>query len=481
GSDTSGQASAQYVYPSATSYTATLVVSNSAGCTDSLKKTVNVKQEVLAGFNYTNACSNAGVQFTDNTIAPLPVSQHTHTWNFNGSSITGISPVYAFGIAGTFPVSLTVNGTNGCVSTVTKMVKVYSSPGALFSSQDFCKNDTIALNNQSFGNQAITAWSWSLDNSFFSASQNPLLSSGTAGVHALRLTLTDSTGCKDSITKNITVHNLPVLDFSTNPSLYLYPFQNITLISNHATGNSYNWSVSNGFSSTLNSPSVVFTDTGTYTVTLVYADSNNCKNTKQNMLSVISRTTDLAIVDLVTSLQTDNFCSVSATLVNTGKVVISTFNLELLVPNSTVIKETWTGTLNPGSAVTHDFQAQPFIKDAGKSEFLCSVILDVNGAPDNRRDNDEYCAAITTLNSLYTLFPNPANDYIHLPFVIGKETKVNIEIFDLIGKLVLSEETSFTNPGLNLLGVSIVSLEKGYYTFRVRMNNRTFTQRFLKD
>jgi hypothetical protein len=72
-------------------------------------------------------------------------------------------------------------------------------------------------------------------------------------------------------------------------------------------------------------------------------------------------------------------------------------------------------------------------------------------------------------NSLMSICPNPANDFIQIK--MNNSANASIEIFDMSGSLLYSEQTS--NP---VVSVDTRLWKKGNYVVRLRQNNRTNTQ-----
>jgi PKD repeat protein len=478
--DTSNLSSPSYSFPLQTTYTVSLIVTNSQGCSGTLQKVIGVNAEVKADFSYKSPCANTPVNFSDSSIVPSPAGSHTYIWDFDGIPGSGQNANYYFGIPGTFPVTLKVMGNNGCNSQITKNITIYAPPTPQFSVSNFCAADTTYLVDLSLPNAGtITKWNWRLDGLTFSSASNPLLTTMISGSHTIYLTVQNNFGCKDSLSKTITVHSLPSVSFVTNPLQYFYPQQAIALVPNTNTG-TFNWTASNGFSSAIQMPSITFSDTGTYTITLNYRDLNSCKGTYQKTLSVSARITDLAIINMSLLEQSGGFYEITADLVNTGSRVVNLFDIGMNLRNGGSLMESWSGTLAPGSAFSYTFVSHPQILNHQTSDFVCTTILNVNGAQDDRADNDQQCEAVVSdQNSLGALFPNPAEYEVILPLILSREAKITIEIYDMIGNIVLSDESQIEATGLQLVKVPVVSLEAGCYTVQVSFDNKKFTQQLL--
>lgn len=70
-----------------------------------------------------------------------------------------------------------------------------------------------------------------------------------------------------------------------------------------------------------------------------------------------------------------------------------------------------------------------------------------------------------------SIYPNPATDYIHF---LGKTTIVDINIYDLSGKLIRNFQNSVNNQ------INISDLPKGNYILKYSSNNKQFSEKIIK-
>ena len=73
------------------------------------------------------------------------------------------------------------------------------------------------------------------------------------------------------------------------------------------------------------------------------------------------------------------------------------------------------------------------------------------------------------------MHPNPASDKITLTFSGGTLKGAKVLVYDLSGKLVLSQQCTNSQPEI---GISV--LEKGIYILQLNAESGTFRQRFMK-
>jgi PKD repeat protein len=151
------------------------------GCSSELTQTLlNVKTGPVVGFSYVGKCEDETIKFTNESAGSISGFQ----WNFgNGNTSTLESPSETFADYGNYNVSLLTTGTNGCISTLTKPVNIYSVPQTNFSLDlppFSCSGSLSQFNDLTppMADSNIASWAWSFgDQAGGTASQkNPLYS-----------------------------------------------------------------------------------------------------------------------------------------------------------------------------------------------------------------------------------------------------------------------------------------------------------------
>jgi len=106
----------------------------------------------------------------------------------------------------------------------------------------------------------------------------------------LKLLVSNSFGCSDSMTKNINVWNNPKAAFSLSNDSIQCLKNNVFNFSNLSTpgidSNSYNWSFGNGFNSTQKNPVYSYPSVGNYTVKLLATNTKNCKDSITHNINI---------------------------------------------------------------------------------------------------------------------------------------------------------------------------------------------------
>ena len=117
-----------HTYAAPGTYTVTHSVETSNGCADEVTQTVTVVAAPAASFTATTVCQGETTQFTSTTTGDQISG---YSWNFgdNTPNGTGETTTHTYASAGTFRVTLTVEGSGGtCAGTAMQNVTVYATP-----------------------------------------------------------------------------------------------------------------------------------------------------------------------------------------------------------------------------------------------------------------------------------------------------------------------------------------------------------------
>ncbi|MGE5423916.1 MAG: PKD domain-containing protein, partial [Syntrophothermus sp.] len=188
-------------YATAGSYDVKLLLTNNAGCKDSLVHTVKVHAQPKASFENTLACSGNPTFFTDRSLQG-DTTLHVWQWNFGVPGIkkdTSLeqNPVYYYKTSGTYPVRLLVRDNYGCYDTVDSTVNVFTSPVSAFRLVDNYegKPGKILLNNESIGAEAFY---WDFGNGYHSTDENPIVTYSDDGTYLIKLISYSDNECTDT-------------------------------------------------------------------------------------------------------------------------------------------------------------------------------------------------------------------------------------------------------------------------------------------
>jgi gliding motility-associated-like protein len=240
----------------------------------------------------TTGCSSAIITFTDQSTGG-PTSWE---WDFgDGSALVFLqNPIHFYAAPGTYTVTLTASNSSGSdIEIKTSYITIFSGPTAQFTVIDSngCLPFTVDfLDATILGGGAITSWAWDFGDGGTSIIQNPTYTYTSIGTYTVSLTVTDTNGCSNIITKtnHITVSTSPVSSFTQNTSISCTFPLNVNFTNNSTgTGLSYDWSFGNGDTSTLQTPPFqTYNSMGTFTNTLIVTNVNGCSDTSSQIVTI---------------------------------------------------------------------------------------------------------------------------------------------------------------------------------------------------
>ncbi len=284
-----GTSSSQYapthVYSIPGFYSVTLTVTTSNGCTDSVRYNnyIKVGLQPFVNFTYSNGvgCAPHAVQFT-NTSSNFVTCQ----WNFgDGTVSTSTNPSHTYTGNGIFSVTLTCWGPSGCTRsrTIGNIINV-SSAHALFSANPRigCPPLNVNFFNPSYGNHLTYLWDFGDGGSSTLAA--PTHTYTTGGQFNVKLIVTDSLGCTDTLYKPSYIQTLnPAANYIPPPTTV--GCAPVTAQFTDATVGSVGWlwDFGDGTTSTLQNPNHTYLIPGFYTVSLTTQSAGGgCTQTISN-------------------------------------------------------------------------------------------------------------------------------------------------------------------------------------------------------
>jgi gliding motility-associated-like protein len=185
--------------------------------------------------------------------------------------------------------TITVNATNnyivtvtnsfGCTGTASKIVTVNLTPTASFTADTLtgCSPLTVTFNNNSSN---AASYLWNFGNTATSVATSPSYNYDSSGIYTVTLIAYSSAGCTDTMVRQnlITILGLPVVSssFTADTQKGCSPFT-VRFINTSGTDSSYLWNFGDGSpADTAKNPTHTFLDSGSYTITLITTNTNDC-------------------------------------------------------------------------------------------------------------------------------------------------------------------------------------------------------------
>jgi gliding motility-associated-like protein len=283
-----------HTYTTANTYSVRLTVYNNFGCSQSFQKSVTVYSLPQADFTLDSVCLGSTSHFTNTSVQGSGVINN-YLWDFNYSSsidtLSNQSPAtFNYTTTGIHVVHLSVTDVNGCSSSISKNTLVFSLPTADFIVKNNCKGQNTLFENHSIaGDNPLSNYYWTPFNKtdtnlnvFF---PNPT----TLNVSLIAI---DAKGCRDTISKNITVFDKPDAGILPTDSI-VCENEPLTLNDSSTRGVSapitkYQWDMQpdNVIDYTTKNVSHSYSNGGDYFVYHIVIDTNNCSDTAVKKIHV---------------------------------------------------------------------------------------------------------------------------------------------------------------------------------------------------
>jgi PKD repeat protein len=276
---------------------------------------VNVYPVPTASFNIniTNQCL-ANNSFTFSNTSTISAGTLLFQWFFgDGTTANTISPAHAYTVAGTYTVKLIVTTGNGCKDSITKQVVVNPQSTASFTAN--AANQCISGNNYLFTNtSAVTGtatYKWYFGDGGTSILFSPAYSYTLPGNYIVKLMVTTSNGCVDSISKPVTVYPQPITLFNVNATNQCQTSNNFIFTNNSSITSgtiSYFWRFGDGGLSNANNPTHAYASAGTYNVILLTVSNFGCRDSISQIVNVNPQpTATFAVNNLNQCFNANNF------------------------------------------------------------------------------------------------------------------------------------------------------------------------------
>ncbi|MBL3654989.1 PKD domain-containing protein [Fulvivirga sediminis] len=262
------------------------LIASIPGCAaEAIDVLTNINDGPVPAFQVNDDCVGTPMQFSNQSEGNIT----NYHWDFgNGYTSSLENPFFEYGDPGTFDVTLNVINDVGCESDLTRSVSVYQLPNVQFNNELACEGSlTQFIDASEVGDANLQAWRWEFDDGEFSTERNPTHNFAADGRYDVKLAVTTTNGCKDSIQQPVSVNPAPEVDFSydklclkevvefTDQSEPVLGFDNI----------SWAWDLGGVYSGEQN-PSITFQYPINYNIGLTVTSENLCSATKYKTITV---------------------------------------------------------------------------------------------------------------------------------------------------------------------------------------------------
>ena len=210
GSSPTNKVKQTVVYNNQKEYNVRLIVTDTAGCTDTLVKTVQVLGYAGAfSYDTTNGCAPLTVNFTSYVKGNVP----TMIWDFGDGNTqlgnhTQPNITYTYKTPGKYIPRMIFNNNQGCIVGSDGNDTIYvDGVTPEFENTAPCQYTTVQFFDKSRGEfSPINYREWTFHNGAISQLADPKMSYGPPGNYKVKLVATNTRGCIDSIEREITIY-----------------------------------------------------------------------------------------------------------------------------------------------------------------------------------------------------------------------------------------------------------------------------------
>jgi gliding motility-associated-like protein len=316
-----------HLYAKDSAYEVELVVTNVAGCTDTISHIVRVFSNPVADFSTDNVCDKQKVIF--NNLSFSKVDTIYNTWDFgDGLTSNSLNPYHTYKDTGDYTVDLSIRTNRGCINSITKRIRIYPNPSSLIDVQP--TEQCIDGNIFTFSAKSTDVFDTKLDHRWYLGNGDSSLLSNfnysytTADTFDVSLIAFNDQNCKDTTTQRIIVHPMPISKFDIDtPGMCIntnrFTFENQSLIKGTSLNNK--WYFGDGDSSSVKDPSHRYSVHSSKVITLITTSLFGCKDTSQNSVEVHPMPTAVPFVnDTAQCLNNQNVLFIDSSYIDYGSL-----------------------------------------------------------------------------------------------------------------------------------------------------------------
>jgi len=465
---TSSLKSPTHVYAKSGPFQVKLVITSSVGCKDSVSKSIRVQPTPKAAFIYRNACVGTPVIFTNkSTDTTIGVTgSDTYLWNFgNGNTSTAPSPANTYKANGIYKVKLIATSKYGCIDSAVQKVtpNPETVPNIVYSGA--CTKNAVAFGDSDANDLGATySWDFGDNSSFVSYTDATTHTYNTGNTYKVQLILTNGAGCTDTGTASVLISDHPVASF-TAPDVCFGKVMTFANKSTPTSGLTYSWNFGDSLSgknnsSALQNPSHTYSAADSFMVQLAASGSGGCADTLTKTVHVN------AVPD--------------------AKWNYSVHNQKASFVPSDISQKTYEWHFGTGDSSSSKEPVYPYPPGAHKYD-VTLVETNADGCSDTYSDS----VTVTGLgisvagpknNMNISIYPNPFEGKTTISYTLSNDSKVNVSVYDIEGRLVSQLRNGSFDAGKYQDEFDAVKYNAtdGVYLVKMTVNGEVFTGRIVE-
>ena len=308
-------ATASHTYAMDDTYLVTLTVTDNEGLTGSLTKSVTVSHEMIAPVAWFDIATNwlqvsvaaTGSYDLDGTIV-------SYAWAFgDGGTAMGFTASHTYAMDGTYTITLTTMDNDGLTTSLSRPVTVMHEPippTAAFTVIANYLQVSVDASASADPDGPIAQYAWDFGDGGNAMGVTAVHTYLMDGTYTITLTVTDTDGLTDSLSKSVTVaHQLipPVAAFTVSATYLTVQVDASSSVDPDGTITSYAWDFGDGATAMGVMASHEYTIDGTYLIVLVVTDNEGLTGSAEKWVTVSAEPVPpVAVMSATTSWLTVN-------------------------------------------------------------------------------------------------------------------------------------------------------------------------------
>lgn len=326
----------EHKYGNYGNYEIKMYASSNYGCIDSLKKYIRVSPMpvVLFAVNDTGQCLN-NQQFVFTNNSNIAEGNLTPLWKLgDGSFSLSKDTVKQYTYDTQYRVWLIETSGEGCTDSTQSRLEVYPKPIVNFSINDSIqclRQNNFVLTNLSKIKYGTLTWQWQTGDGYTSNAQDISHKYAIDSNFVITLRSTSDLGCTDTLTKQVIIGSMPVVDFTINDNTQClreqdFIFTNKTTLKNGTLNHWWNFGDANTYNGL--DTHHVYVAIGNYQVKLIETTQYNCIDSMSKGVWVNPNGKAFFTAnDSDQCLNQQNYIFTDKSMVNPGKIVTLNWDL----------------------------------------------------------------------------------------------------------------------------------------------------------
>jgi len=291
-SDTLLSKDTSYLFKNAGLYYIKHIAITNGACSGSKTLPITINPLPTISFTPKSVCQYSLVNFI-NTSSFNTSNSESIIWSIKGIKVEGKdTTTYKFNSYGLTNVSLTITTNDNCTDSLVKQVEVKSTPKAIFSNSPACGLNDYFLFDKSTSPTAegLTTRNWYVNYLTSQEQTIHLKPDSTLDGDNVLLKVTGVNGCFDTVSRFIPYSPIPkaALEFKKSCVGDLMTFSDKSTVAKGSIVK-WKWNIGNNIESYEQNPSVIFTESKTYPITLHVTSDKGCEDTIVSQTKVIKK------------------------------------------------------------------------------------------------------------------------------------------------------------------------------------------------